>query len=107
MPGSGRDNYVEKNRGAASKCRNKQRQQQEDLIKETRNCECKNKLLKAEVELLKSDMRDLLDKIGKHSDRPDARLWAYVQREADRLAAGNNPIAELLLPRNCSSSAFD
>ncbi|CAI6331044.1 unnamed protein product [Periconia digitata] len=84
-PGSARAIYLEKNRKAASKCRGKQRMQQQELVETARDMERKNKQLKAEVEFLKSDMRDLMMIVGRHSDCPDGRLKMYVQREADRL----------------------
>lgn len=59
--------------------------QQQELVETAREMERKNKQLKAEVEFLKSDMRDLMMIVGRHSDCPDGRLKTYVQREADRL----------------------
>ncbi|KAJ4988412.1 bZIP transcription factor [Stagonosporopsis vannaccii] len=85
-PGSARAVYLEKNRKAASKCRSKQKRQQEELVETARDVERRNKILRAEVEILKSDMRDLMELVGQHSNCPDARLRLYVQREADRLA---------------------
>jgi hypothetical protein len=87
-PGSARAVYLEKNRKAASKCRTKQKKQQEELVETAKTVERKNKALKAEVELLKGDMRELMELVGRHTDCPDSRLKTYIQREADRLAAG-------------------
>lgn len=87
-PGSARAIYLEKNRKAASKCRSKQKMQQEDLVETARMVERKNKALKAEVELLKSNMEDLMNIVGQHTHCADGRLGSYVQREADRLASG-------------------
>ncbi|KAF2245347.1 hypothetical protein BU26DRAFT_382890, partial [Trematosphaeria pertusa] len=87
-PGSARAVYLEKNRKAASKCRNKQKKQQEELIETARDVERKNRALKAEVEVLKDGMRELMELVGRHTNCPDSRLSTYVQREADRLAAG-------------------
>ncbi|KAL1640549.1 hypothetical protein SLS61_010244 [Didymella pomorum] len=84
-PGSARAIYLEKNRKAASKCRSKQKRQQEELVETARYVERQNKMLKAEVDMLKADMRGLMDLVGQHSDCPDTRLKRYVQREADRL----------------------
>lgn len=89
-PGSARAIYLEKNRKAASKCRSKQKRQQDDLVEKARDVERQNKILKAEVEVLKSGMRDLMELVGQHTDCPDARLRMYVQREADRLASGDS-----------------
>lgn len=86
-PGSARAVYLEKNRKAASKCRSKQKRQQDELVETARDVERRNKILKAEVEILKSDMRDLMGLVGQHTECPDARLHLYVQREADRLVA--------------------
>ncbi|PSN71525.1 hypothetical protein BS50DRAFT_284680 [Corynespora cassiicola Philippines] len=86
-PGSARAIYLEKNRKAASKCRNKQKRQQEELIITARNAERVNKELKIEVEDLRSDVRELVEMVGEHSYCSDRRLSAYIQREADRLAA--------------------
>ncbi|KAL5114878.1 hypothetical protein ACEQ8H_007256 [Pleosporales sp. CAS-2024a] len=78
--------YLEKNRKAASKCRSKQRRQQEELVEQARDYERKNKCLKAEVALLQEGMRELMQVVGQHCDCPDSRLRRYVQLEADRLA---------------------
>ena len=106
-PGSGRAVYLEKNRKAASKCRSKQKKQQEDLVEAARDQEHRNKVLKSEVEMLKSDLRDLVELVGAHNDCPDTRLRRYVQLEADWLAAGchQSPIAELLLSKGSSNGS--
>ena len=107
-PGSARAVYLEKNRKAASKCRSKQKRQQEELVETARDVERRNKILKAEVEMLKSGMRDLMELVGQHTNCPDARLKLYVQREADRLATGfqRNTMASPLSgsPYSCSGS---
>lgn len=87
-PGSARAIYLEKNRKAASKCRSKQKRQQEELVEMARHMERQNKILKTEVDMLKNDMRGLMELVGQHAACPDTRLKSYVQREADRLAAG-------------------
>jgi cyclic AMP-dependent transcription factor ATF-2 len=86
-PGSARATYLEKNRKAASKCRSKQRRQQEELVEEARQVERRNKCLKAEVAMLQGGMRELMEVVGQHTACPDTRIGRYVQREADRLAA--------------------
>jgi hypothetical protein len=86
-PGSARAVYLEKNRKAASKCRTKQKVQQDHLVETAREFERLNKQLKAEAEFLKSDVRELMDIVGAHAGCPDKRLYAYVQHEANRLAA--------------------
>ncbi|KAH7359857.1 hypothetical protein BKA66DRAFT_573962 [Pyrenochaeta sp. MPI-SDFR-AT-0127] len=102
-PGSARAVYLEKNRKAASKCRSKQKMQQEELVETARDAERKNRALKAEVELLKGGMRELMDIVGQHTDCPDGRLRTYVQREADRLASG---ITRPVQPSLSSGSSF-
>lgn len=87
-PGSERATYLEKNRQAASKCRNKQRRQQEELVEVARDAERKNKVLKAEVESLQTGMRELMDIMCQHTECADTRIRQYVQRGADRLASG-------------------
>lgn len=91
-PGSARAIYLEKNRHAARKCRTKQKRHQEDLVEAARDMERKNKQLKAEVDFLKSDMRDLMGLIFQHGSCPDQRLSRYVQREANRLGQ-NDPLS--------------
>lgn len=103
-PGSARAIYLEKNRKAASKCRSKQKRQQEELVETARHVERQNKILKAEVDLLKNDMRGLMELVGQHSGCPDTRLKTYVQREADRLANGGG--ARNPLPSPFSSSPY-
>ncbi|KAL5400418.1 hypothetical protein PMIN03_012395 [Paraphaeosphaeria minitans] len=97
-PGSARAVYLEKNQQAASKCRTKQKRQQEDLVETAREVERKNKVLKWEVEFSKSELRNLMKLVGKHSECPDGRLRRYVQWEADWLSARDDRslIAELL-----------
>lgn len=92
---SARAVYLEKNRKAASKCRNKQKRQQEDLVETAREVERRNRVLRAEVEILRGGMRELMELVGQHSDCPDNRLKLYVQREADRLANGVVPATYL------------
>ncbi|KAF1850501.1 uncharacterized protein K460DRAFT_361278 [Cucurbitaria berberidis CBS 394.84] len=87
-PGSARAIYLAKNRKAASKCRSKQKKQQEELVEIARDVERKNRALKAEVDILKGGIRELMGIVAQHSDCSDKRLTTYVQREADRLAAG-------------------
>ncbi|KAJ4364450.1 hypothetical protein N0V83_009044 [Neocucurbitaria cava] len=87
-PGSARAIYLAKNRQAASKCRGKQKRHQEELVELAREVERKNKDLRAEVEVLKCALRDLMNTVAQHNGCSDKRLTAYVQREADRLAAG-------------------
>jgi hypothetical protein len=99
-PSSARALYLEKNRKAASKCRNKQKREQEDLVEEARKSEFKNRLLKAEVEMLRSDLNGLMDIVGLHAHCLDSRLTLYVQREADRLATGNMTSPPFPLPGN-------
>ncbi|KAF2127511.1 hypothetical protein P153DRAFT_387254 [Dothidotthia symphoricarpi CBS 119687] len=103
-PGSARAIYLEKNRKAASKCRNKQKRQQDDLVEMARDVERRNRFLKAEVELLRAGMRELMEVVGKHNECPDSRLRSYVQREANRLVAGNQRTAVFTPPSKSSSS---
>lgn len=103
-PGSARAIYLEKNRKAASKCRSKQKMQQEELVETARDVERKNRALKAEVEMLKGGMRELMDIVGQHNDCPDSRLRTYVQREADRLASG--VIRPILASSSSGGSSF-
>jgi cyclic AMP-dependent transcription factor ATF-2 len=78
--------YLEKNRIAASKCRNRQKRQEEKLVEKASIVERLNKDLKCEVELLKESMRHLMGDVGRHTNCSDNRLATYVQRRADRLA---------------------
>jgi DNA polymerase III delta prime subunit len=73
---------------------------QEDLVEEARKSEFKNRLLKAEVEMLRSDLNGLMDIVGLHAHCLDSRLTLYVQREADRLATGNMTSPPFPLPGN-------
>jgi hypothetical protein len=102
--GSARAIYLEKNRKAASKCRNKQKRQQEDLVEEAREVERRNRLLKAEVDMLRAGMRQLMDHVAHHTECPDSRLQMYVQREADRLATGGLRQYSYAQPSESSSS---
>jgi cyclic AMP-dependent transcription factor ATF-2 len=107
-PGSTRAAYLEKNRKAARKCRSKQKQQQDELVETARDVKRRNKILKAETEILKSGMRDLMEVVSKHTECPDARLKLYLQRKADRLVCQSEQDT-LLTPcsgRSSSSPAY-
>lgn len=86
--GSARAIYLEKNRKAVSKCRNNQKRCQEKLVQEARDVELCNKLLEAEVEWLRSGMRDLMCLVEQHTNCSGSRLKLYAQREACQLAGG-------------------
>ena len=102
-PGSARAIYLEKNRKAASKCRSKQKRQQEELVETAREMERRNKILKTEVQILKISMRDLMELVSQHSECPDTLLKLYVQAKADRLARGG---VRNILPLPLSSSSY-
>lgn len=85
-PGSVRAVYLEKNRKAASKCRGKQKRQQEELVETARNMERRNTILRVEVEILNGELQCLMQLLAQHTKCPDARLKQYLQREADRIA---------------------
>ena len=89
-PGSLRAINLEKNRKAASKCINKQKRQQEELVETARDMGRRNKILKVEVEILNGEMQDLMQLLAQHAECPDARLKQYLQREADRIATGRH-----------------
>jgi hypothetical protein len=105
-PDSARAVYLEKNRKAASKCRSKQKRQQEDLVEEARKVERKNKVLKAEVELLRLDICDLMTLVAQHSNCGDMRLSTYLQRGADRLAAAGIPKPSFAYPTKPSPGLY-
>ncbi|KAF1912908.1 hypothetical protein BDU57DRAFT_532046 [Ampelomyces quisqualis] len=105
-PGSARARYLEKNRTAASKCRSKQKRQQEDLVEQAREQGLKNKILKAEVEMLKGGIRELKDYVGQHSNCADARLRLYIQREADRLATGDTRTNPFMDPSAANGGSY-
>ncbi|USP75457.1 hypothetical protein yc1106_02731 [Curvularia clavata] len=88
-PGSARAIYLEKNRRAASKCRSKQKHEQEQLVERSRLFERKNRLLKAERDLLQAEVRALKDLLRQHTHCPDQRIAQYLQMEASRLASTN------------------
>jgi hypothetical protein len=85
-PGSARAIYLEKNRKAASKCRSKQKQEQEALVERARDAERRNRILRSEVDLLQEELRNIKEIVAQHADCPDRRLGQYLQRQADRLA---------------------
>jgi hypothetical protein len=85
-PGSARSIYLDKNRKAASKCRRKQKEHEEDLVELARNVERKNKVLKVEAAILRDSKQELLHMVAQHVNCPNSRMGAYLQREADRVA---------------------
>jgi hypothetical protein len=87
VKGSVRAMYLEKNRQAASKCRNKQKQQHLDLAENARHEERRNRLLRLEVAMLSDELRELKNLAFQHIDCPDGVMKQYLHREADRLAA--------------------
>ncbi|KAI4671001.1 uncharacterized protein J4E88_009396 [Alternaria novae-zelandiae] len=86
-PGSARAIYLEKNRKAASKCRSKQKMEQEALVERARDSERSNRILKAEVHMLQTELRELKEYAGRHANCRDPRIAIYLQRLADRLAS--------------------
>jgi len=90
-PGSTRAIYLEKNRKAASKCRSKQKMQQEGLVQTAHDFKVRNDYLKNQVKKLKKEMSDLMEEVSPHNDCEDGRLREYIQRKADRLASGIQP----------------
>ncbi|KAH6868103.1 hypothetical protein BKA58DRAFT_440562 [Alternaria rosae] len=86
-PGSARAIYLEKNRKAASKCRSKQKMEQEALVEKARVVERSNRMLKAEVHMLQTELRELKEYAGRHANCRDPRIAIYLQRLADRLAS--------------------
>ncbi|CAG5152797.1 uncharacterized protein ALTATR162_LOCUS2918 [Alternaria atra] len=90
-PGSARAIYLEKNRKAASKCRTKQKMEQEVLVEKSRETERKNRLLKAELSLLENERRQWLELVQQHMSCPDQRIAIYLQRRADRLGSRPPP----------------
>jgi cyclic AMP-dependent transcription factor ATF-2 len=89
-PGSARAIYLEKNRRAASKCRSKQKQEQELLVERSRDFERKNRMLKVEVEMLQAEVRALKDLLGQHAHCSDQRIAQYLQMSANRLASARD-----------------
>lgn len=86
-PGSARAIYLEKNRKAASKCRSKQKMEQETLVERAREVERSNRMMKAEVHMLQTELRGLKEYAGRHANCRDPRIAIYLQRLADRLAS--------------------
>ncbi|KAF2736698.1 hypothetical protein EJ04DRAFT_575120 [Polyplosphaeria fusca] len=80
-----REEYREKNRRAASRCRSKQKREQERLVETARDVERRNKMLKSEVAMLQGDMGSLMQMAGTHNRCAGRRLSTYMQREADSL----------------------
>jgi len=72
---------------AATKCRTKQRQEQEQLVQRARDEERRNRMLKRDVAILQTELRGIKEIIGLHANCHDQRIAAYLQMEADRLAA--------------------
>jgi cyclic AMP-dependent transcription factor ATF-2 len=75
-----RATYLRKNRNAASKCRNKQKKEQDDLVEAARDAERTNKVLKAKVAILNDDLQELMLLVEQHCQCPDSRLRLYAER---------------------------
>jgi cyclic AMP-dependent transcription factor ATF-2 len=90
-PGSARAIYLEKNRKAASKCRTKQKQEQEQLVETSREAERRNRVLKAELNLLEQERRQWLELANSHMNCPDQRIAIYLQYQADKLGSRRQP----------------
>ncbi|KAL1796012.1 hypothetical protein ACET3X_006236 [Alternaria dauci] len=90
-PGSARAIYLEKNRNAASKCRTKQKREQEQLVDRSRTVERRNRILKAELELLETERRQWMDLANAHMNCPDQRIAIYLQNQADKLGSRQPP----------------
>jgi hypothetical protein len=103
-PGSARSIYLDKNRKAASKCRGKQKKEQEELVETARSVELRNRMLKLEVNMLRSSMQELMDSVAEHVDCPNSRLETYLQRGANRIAYGMDSWPNLDTNNTSSSS---
>lgn len=86
-PGSARAISLKKNREAASKCRRKQKAEQEALAEKSRDSEAANRLLRAEKQMLQNEVQQLKALLGQHVNCPDQRIARYLQMQADRLAS--------------------
>lgn len=87
-----KEQYREKNKIAAAKCRNKKRRYNDEIETQARELESRNKALKAELMDLRNVVIILKDQILKHSpqDCNCTRLHEYSMAQAARLLQGSS-----------------
>jgi hypothetical protein len=57
-------------------------------VEKAREVERRNRVLKAEADMLRGGIRELMHVAAQHNDCPDTRIKLYLQRKADWIATG-------------------
>ncbi|KAF2838130.1 hypothetical protein M501DRAFT_1004979 [Patellaria atrata CBS 101060] len=88
-----RNAFLERNRLAASKCRQKKKEWTQDLEKKARELAAERAYLMAQVSELKNNILFLKDECLKHSNCGCTRIRDYLQREAQLISPSQVPIS--------------
>ncbi|EKG16546.1 Transcription factor Jun [Macrophomina phaseolina MS6] len=80
-----RDQFLERNRVAAHKCRQKKKEWMAKLDDEFRDLSAKNKYLQAEVQLLSNTLYELKNLIFQHTDCRYGPIDEFIRLEAEKV----------------------
>lgn len=87
-----RKRFLERNRVAASKCRQKKKAWMQDLEQEAREAQAMSKQLKACVSMFKEEILQLKSELLKHNTCDCTPIRQYLSNEALRLAEGSSVV---------------
>ncbi|KAI5854553.1 hypothetical protein BZA05DRAFT_443223 [Tricharina praecox] len=99
-----RRRFLERNRVAASKCRQKKKAWMQDLESDARDAQNTSKQLKACVGMLKEEVLQLKNELLKHNTCECLQIRQYLSNEAIRLADG--PLGRSARASNASSYSY-
>ncbi|TGZ76468.1 hypothetical protein EX30DRAFT_246903 [Ascodesmis nigricans] len=88
-----RKRFLERNRVAASKCRQKKKAWMQDLEQEAREAQAMSKQLKACVSMFKEEILQLKSELLKHNTCDCTPIRQYLSNEALRLAEGGATVS--------------
>jgi hypothetical protein len=86
-----RSKFLERNRKAASKCREKKKQWMQDLEDARADLEKRHRLLQADFSALVEEVSQLKNQLMVHSGCHDANIDKWIEREARRFVHGSKP----------------
>lgn len=93
-----RDQFLERNRVAAHKCRQKKKEWVTKLDEEVRELSSRNKYLRAETDLLNNALFEMKNLIFQHTDCHFAPIDDFIAGEAERLSMKTRIASDLSMP---------
>lgn len=103
-----RDQFLERNRVAAHKCRQKKKEWMVQLDNDFRDLSARNKFLQAELSVLNNTLYELKNLVFQHTDCGFGPLDDFISREAERVRLrarlGSDPSMSMQAPRESSGT---